>query len=276
MYKKFLLLVAILFFISFIFFTTGDRSKWLQPKINPVKHSVMSFDFKDNALTYAKALPRYSHFPLLTPSYETSLEISSLQASENIFNNICAPLNQKHLLIALYDIGMADSFFILSPFNVPPLSPGRAIKIYGFKRLFNCQNSFFYYSSHQPDSSNVGILNICPAQKDDFLTAVVYKVNQEDFLHLRQAYPGYNLVPVVAQEYNQPTHPFFICYTWEADPLYINDSILPSRHAYSLIWQLLDSPEYIKKYGLPFSKDYLNTTFLADGHSVMEIHEEYK
>ncbi len=116
------------------------------------------------------------------------------------------------------------------------------------------------------DSNARGMLNTVSTESvDDLINGVLIDVSLDDIPHVLLREEGYDLLPIVVQEWDvekQTVRPgYFIAYTFHApqDSKYTNASIMPRPKYYELT---RDAP---LQYGPSFYRIWLQTTYLADG-----------
>ncbi len=111
-----------------------------------------------------------------------------------------------------------------------------------------------------------GMLNVLPSgESQEYINGVLIDVSVGDIPHVLFREEGYDLIPVIVQEWdsiNQATKPSYeIAYTFYApqNTVFTNATIKPRPHYYEL------TRDAAKQYGVIFSRMWFETTFYGDG-----------
>lgn len=145
----------------------------------------------------------------------------------------------------------------------------------GYMRSFNLDSKFWKKEFHPINGvNNRGLLSLIqdPTQ---CCNAVVLEMNEEDFVAARRRESVYRLVPVKVCSYLSEESCNF-AYVFVAEEVFCSKDILPLKEYYYLVWSAVSSDESKNLYGENFAQDFLNTSFLANGNSVLQIHSEYQ
>ncbi|WP_100933946.1 gamma-glutamylcyclotransferase family protein [Candidatus Chlamydia corallus] len=153
------------------------------------------------------------------------------------------------------------------------------IWINGYERSFNIDTGKYLKNGSrrrtpQDGPENRAVLNLIksPGQR---CNAVGLEMTEEDFIVARKREGIYSLYPVEVCSYPEGS-PCGIAYAWIADASIYSKEILPIKGYYSLVWESVSSPDSLNTFGDAFGEDYLRSTFLANGTSILCVHESYK
>ncbi|EPP35292.1 hypothetical protein CP10139811_0194 [Chlamydia ibidis] len=134
--------------------------------------------------------------------------------------------------------------------------------VHDYQRVFNLDYAIFFQKCDFPESA---VLNIRPSIGSRCNSVLLF-INEDDFVACRQREKIYWLVPVNISPYPVGTKQY-TAFAWVAFDALSRD-ILPLRSYYQMVW------DGIVGYK-DFAEDYLNTTFLANGQSIRDIHQAY-
>ncbi len=145
----------------------------------------------------------------------------------------------------------------------------------GYTRSFNLDAKFWKKEFHPINGeNNRGLLSLRqnPTQR---CNAIVLEMNEEDFIAARRRESAYKLIPAKVCSYPSEKSCNF-AYVFVAEDIFCSKDILPLKEYYYLVWSAVSSDEAKNLYGENFAEDFLNTSFLANGNSVLQVHSEYQ
>ncbi|WP_201456967.1 gamma-glutamylcyclotransferase family protein [Chlamydia sp. 17-3921] len=147
--------------------------------------------------------------------------------------------------------------------------------LYGYTRFFNLDQGFWRKSFHSINGArNRGVLSLVKDQTKR-CNAIILEMSEEDFVAARKREECYRLVPVKVCSYPYEES-CSLAYVFVAEEVFCSKDILPLKEYYYLVWSAVSSTEAKEAYGKDFAKDFLETSFLANGDSVLCIHSEYQ
>lgn len=133
---------------------------------------------------------------------------------------------------------------------------------FGVKRLFNRDVPIKPNSKWGiPKNENArGMLNLVK-EEDQMVNGVIFEVRREDIPSLLYREEGYDLIPVIAKDWEANNAKCDIAYTFYAPPEspYTSNSIDPRPKYYEL------SRDAAKHYGPEFYDLWFSSTYLSDG-----------
>ncbi len=150
------------------------------------------------------------------------------------------------------------------------LETRRPVVAFGLKRLFNYDPK---ETSFGPpvDPDDRAMLNVKPTNRaSDQVNGVVVELPVDDVLALCKRELGYDLVPVVVADWNDPNPTYEVAYTLVASDRpryghqYTNSAINPRPEYNSLV------QEGAAEYGDEFLQMWLETTYYADGERTVD------
>nr|CRI42304.1 Putative lipoprotein [Chlamydia pneumoniae] len=153
------------------------------------------------------------------------------------------------------------------------------IWINGYERSFNIDTGKYLKNGSRRRTSHDGpknraVLNLIKSSGRR-CNAIGLEMTEEDFVIARRREGVYSLYPVEVCSYPQG-NPCGIAYAWIADESACSKEVLPVKGYYSLVWESVSSSDSLNAFGDSFAEDYLRSTFLANGTSILCVHESYK
>ncbi|SPN73336.1 hypothetical protein C10C_0154 [Chlamydia serpentis] len=226
------------------------------------------------------------------PHYPSAFRAAQIFSQEHNDPEIIAKIDEESRRIwreIHKNLKIVTSYIPVSTYGslMHPKSAALTLKIYrpypiwinGYERSFNIDTGLYLKNgsrrrTSQDGPENRAVLNLVKAPGRR-CNAIGLEMTEEDFVTARKREGIYSLYPVEICSYPEGS-PCGIAYAWIADESVCSKDVFPIKGYYSLVWESVSSPEFKNTFGDSFSEDYLRSTFLANGISILCIHESYK
>ncbi len=187
------------------------------------------------------------------------------------YDNLHLQLKEKGIeTIDIFSYGsLMDRQSASKTMSEKTLQTMRPAVAFGVKRLFNRDVPIKPNSKWgQPNNPQArGMLNVVPSDAKDVVNGVVFTVSVDEIPDLLYREEGYNLIPVVVQNWKESGHNYY-AYTFSAQAPYTNDTIDPRPMYYEL------SRDASGRYDPAFYSLWFQTTFQSDGKTPIGEWEE--
>lgn len=164
------------------------------------------------------------------------------------------------------------------------IQQSNGVHVYSYQRTFNTFWPYYDPRAQEDDATNeIAFLNIQKAKNEDhFFNAMLFWIDENDFIKLRSRELTYDLVPVAVALLDANHHPIedkpMVAYAWMVtDPDYLcQESDLPRPAYFPIMEEALKEQKTLEKLGPTALEDYYRSTFLANGQPIKELSSHYQ
>lgn len=234
----------------------------------------------------SKELPSFPYNPLSkrafgdsAPDVDARLRAQELLAEESrsIFRAACEALGTEELPIVGYGSLINPQSAARTLSSQSCIERGCGVWVYGYRRIFDFVWPFRCQRTTSLDGSKaVASLNIRPAAPSERFNGVLYWISEDDFVALRAREAAYDLVPVRGLVHAEHPYPFR-AYAWSvSERSFLRHDVTPRPAYYPIMWEAVSDPRCERLLGTRAADDYLDSTYLANGRSIREVHQRLR